>query len=69
MGWTHTRSRIAHEKKKNPNADVTALRRQLKAERIEEYVRRVIDEAPPLSAEQRERIARLLGPYRGDGNA
>jgi len=58
--WTKTRSQIAHEKKRDPHADVTELKRQLKAERLEEYVARVVAEAPALSPSQRDRIANLL---------
>lgn len=58
--WTHTRSKIAHIKKADPTADVTELRRQLKAERLEDYIRRVVDEAPPLTPEQRDRLTALL---------
>ena len=35
-------------------------RREYAAARIEDYVRRVVDSAPPLSAEQRARLAVLL---------
>jgi hypothetical protein len=63
MGWTKTRSEIAHALRQNPDADVTYLRQQLKAERLEDYIRRVVDHAPPLTAEQRDRLAVLL---RGD---
>jgi hypothetical protein len=62
MSWTHTRSQIAHRKKADPDADVTDLRRQLKAERLEEYIRSTVDAAPELTASQRERIASLLRP-------
>lgn len=58
--WTKTRSQIAHAKKADPAADVTELRRQLRAERLEEHIRKVVDEAPPLTAEQRERLAAIL---------
>ena len=67
MAWTHTRAKIAHTKRQNPDADVTELRRQLKAERLEEHVAAVIDSAPPLTIEQRERIAALLRPSAGPG--
>ena len=60
MSWTHTRSRIAHTKKRDPNADVTELRRQLKEERLAEHIRRIVDEAPSLRPDQRERLARIL---------
>ncbi|GAA1446383.1 hypothetical protein GCM10009641_69820 [Mycobacterium cookii] len=60
MSWTQTRSRIAHAKKADPKADVTDLRRQLKAERLEDYIQRTVDAAPPLSQEQRQKLAALL---------
>jgi hypothetical protein len=64
MGWTHTRAKIAHALRQNPDADVTELRRQLKAERLEDHVRSIVDAAPPLTDEQRDRLARIL---RGNG--
>lgn len=60
MSWTQTRSQIAHKKRADPNADVTDLRRQLKAERLADYIRTTVDAAPPLTAEQRDRLALLL---------
>ena len=60
MSWTQTRSQIATAKRRDPDADVTELRRQLRAERLEEYIRRTVDAAPPLTAEQRDRLAALL---------
>jgi hypothetical protein len=66
MSWTHTRSRIALAIQHDPDADVTELRRQLKAERLEAHVQQIVDSAPPLSPEQREKIAALL---RGGGSA
>lgn len=60
MSWTHTRSRIALTKKSDPAADVSDLRQQLKAERLEDYIRRTVDAAPALSPEQRNRLALLL---------
>ena len=58
--WTKTRSEIAHAKRRDPNADTTDLRRRLKAERLEDYIRRTVLSAPPLSPEQRDRLALLL---------
>lgn len=60
MSWTHTRSQIAVAKKKNPHADVSGLQRQLRAERLAEHVAKVVSEAPPLTAAQRDRVAALL---------
>lgn len=58
--WTHTRSAIAIAKKNNPEADVTDLRRQLRAELLADHVERVVNQAPPLTPEQRECVAALL---------
>ena len=44
-------------------ADDPALvdaRRDLRAERLADHIRRVVDEAPPLTTEQRDRLALLL---------
>jgi len=60
LSWTQTRSKIAHIKKADPAADVTDLQRQLKAERLEDYIQRSVDAAPPLTVEQRARLAALL---------
>lgn len=64
MGWTKTRSQIAHAIRQDPDADVTHLRRQLKAERLADHIKAVVDSAPPLTADQRERLADIL---RGGG--
>ena len=58
--WRKTRSQIAVAVRQHPDADVTELRRQLKAERLAEHVKQVVDSAPPLTADQRARVAALL---------
>jgi len=63
--WTKVRSQIALEKKRNPNADVTELRRSLKAAHLAEYIDKVVSEAPPLTSTQRDKLALLL---RGGGH-
>ena len=40
-------------------------RRDLRAAELEEHVRRIVDDAPPLTAEQRDRLAALLRPRSG----
>ena len=60
MAWTHTRSQIARTLKADPTADVTELRSQLKAERLAEHIRQVVTTAPPLTEEQRHKLAVLL---------
>jgi hypothetical protein len=65
MSWTKTRSEIATTLQHHPLADVTELRRRLKAERLEEHIRSIVDSAPPLSDEQRARLMLLLAPRGG----
>lgn len=48
---------------------VVEAARDLKAEALADYVRKVVDQAPPLTAEQRDRIAALLRPGAGAGAA
>ena len=64
MSWTHTRSKIANVKRNDPEADVTELRRQLKCERASEYISEIVDAWPPLTDEQRTKLAELLKPVR-----
>lgn len=40
--------------------DLVEAKRNLKALKLEEHIRRVVAEAPPLTDEQRDRIAALL---------
>ena len=57
-----TRGRVAALSRSRA-ADDTELvdaRRTLAAEKLEQYIARVVAEAPPLSAEQKARLAALL---------
>ncbi len=67
MSWTQTRSRIANAKRKDPNADVTELRQQLKTERTQQYIEKVLADWPPLTDQQRTTLAELLKPVRVGG--
>ena len=67
--WTKTRSQIALTIKKNPSADTTELRGQLKAERLEDHVRKVLASAPPLTAEQRDTIMAAFAGFAPGGEA
>lgn len=53
------RSRLAHAAKNDPDA-VEAARRDFEAARLADHIRRVVDEAPPLTAEQKSRLTALL---------
>jgi len=55
------RARVAALQRHHPNAPETAeLRKQFKAQRLADHIQRVVDSAPQLSPEQRDRLALLL---------
>lgn len=57
----HKRATIAAKRRHHPNDPKTEeLAREFKADRLAQYIQKVVDEAPPLSAEQRGRLALLL---------
>lgn len=66
--WTAERARVAglSRDRKPDDPDLIEARRNLKAERLADYITRTVDAAPPLSEEQRRRLAALL---RGDCRA
>jgi len=63
--WTTERARVASltRSRKPDDPDLIAARQRLKAARLEEYVARVVAEAPPLAPADAERIASMLRPY------
>lgn len=61
MSWTKKRSELAHAVRRGAEEEeVSSLRRDLRALRAEEYVQRIVDEAPPLTAEQVSRLRAIL---------
>jgi len=55
------RARLAARTRHHPNAPETIeLARDFKAERLAEYIERVVDMAPPLTPAQRDKLALLL---------
>ncbi|WP_131812477.1 hypothetical protein [Mycolicibacterium fortuitum] len=56
---------IARATMHNNPADELQARRDLAEAKIAQYVERVLATAPPLSDEQRTRLAELLRPVRG----
>lgn len=58
--WTKIRSDLALTIRDHPEADTTELRRDLRAARAEEYIRKLVEAAPPLTDEQRDKLALLL---------
>jgi hypothetical protein len=72
--WTVERARIAAitrgiraGERQPDDPQLAEARRNLKALRLEEYVRKVLAEAPPLTDEQKTRLAELLRPARRRG--
>lgn len=64
------RASIAAKRRHNPtDPDTADAQRDFRAERAEDYIRRLVDEAPPLTDEQRARLAALLAPAGGDQRA
>jgi hypothetical protein len=56
-----TRARLAANRRHHPDDPETErLAADFKADRLAAYIRRVVDEAPLLSPEQRSRLAVLL---------
>jgi hypothetical protein len=68
VSWTHHRARVAGLKRDRPDDDpkVVEAVRDLKAERLADHIKKIIDTAPPLTNEQRSVLAALLRPT-GDG--
>ena len=62
--WKHERALVGALSRSRPDTDpAAAARLNLRAEVLANHVQRVVDQAPPLTSEQRERIAAILrGP-------
>ncbi len=64
MSWTHERARVAAlSRSRTPDdPDLANARRDLRVTRAEDYIRELVDAAPPLTDEQRLRLSALLHP-------
>ena len=60
--WTHERARVASltRSRQSDDPELVAARQNLRAERLADYITRTVDAAPPLTREQRDRLALLL---------
>lgn len=67
----HHRAKIgALSRSRRPDdPELVDARRSLAAERITEHIEKILAEAPPLSDEQRTKLAELLRPARRNGGA
>jgi hypothetical protein len=61
--WTKARARLANATRYGVDPDTLAeLRRDLRAARLAEAIEQAVSVEPPLTSEQRVRLARLLCP-------
>lgn len=62
MSWTAERARVASLSRSRTADDpeLADARRNLRAARLEEHIRSVVAEAPPLTPAQRDKLASLL---------
>lgn len=60
--WTHHRARVAalSRDRRPDDPDLVDARRDLRAERLADQIRKTVDAAPPLSRDQLDRLAVLL---------
>jgi len=68
VSWTQERARVASltRSRAADDPDLVAARRNLAAARLADHIEKTIAAAPPLTAEQRDRLALLLrGPSGG----
>jgi hypothetical protein len=67
----HANARVAALKRHRPADDPAIMEatRDLRAARLEEHIRRVVDTAPVLSTAQRDRLSVLLRPAASGGDA
>jgi len=67
MSWKTQRAKVAAlSRSRNSNdPELVEARQKLKALKLEEYVSKVVAQAPPLTAEQADKIAALLRPAGG----
>jgi hypothetical protein len=60
MPWAKARNTLGGVVRRHPDADVSHLRRQLRAARLAELIRRTLAQAPPLTSEERCELAAML---------
>lgn len=65
MSWTSERARVASltRSRAADDPELVAARQRLRAARYELHVQKIIADAPPLTDEQRHRVAQLLAPH------
>ena len=61
------KARLAANVRHHPNKDHTENRRDLAAAKLDAYIEKILAAAPPLTDEQRTKLAELLRPVRQSG--
>lgn len=64
--WMQKRGRLARLSRDLPpdHPEIIALRTELRLDRAQEYITKLIADSPPLTDEQRTRLTELLKPVR-----
>lgn len=67
--WMTKRGKLARLSRDLPpnHPDIVALRTELRLDRAEEYIAKLLADSPPLTDEQRTRLTELLRPVRIHG--
>jgi len=60
VDWKHERAKLAVLHRHHPNEDHSGVKRDLRAARLADYIKRAVDAAPSLTPEQRDELALLL---------
>jgi hypothetical protein len=62
MSFAHQRARVASltRSRKPDDPELVDARRNMRTERLADYIKRTVDAAPPLTRAQRDRLALLL---------
>lgn len=60
--WTHERARVARlsQTRDASDPDLAEARQNLRVARAEDYIRKLVEAAPPLSEDQKRRLSVLL---------
>jgi hypothetical protein len=62
VSWTHARAQVASlsRSREADDPDLLKAKQELRISRAEDYIRKIVAEAPPLTAEQKARLSILL---------
>jgi len=61
MSWTVTRAQLAATRRHYPDTDTSDLKRRLCVECLAESITRTLAKSPPLTGDERRRLAAMFG--------